>query len=168
MFVVKHKNATNKLKNEKRRVDKMLKEKLMEDLKCAMREKNEIKKNTVTMIKAAILQIEKDKQIQLEDTQILEIISKEAKKRKDALVEFEKSGRQDLVDQTHEELAVIKAYLPEELSTEELEKMIEDTIKEVQAIDMKDMGKVMQAVKAKTTGRADGKTINEIVRKKLS
>jgi len=92
----------------------MLKEKLMEDLKNAMKEKNEIKKNTVTMIKAAVLQIEKDKQIQLDDTQIVEIISKEAKKRKDALVEFEKSGRQDLVDQTNEELAVIKAYLPEE------------------------------------------------------
>ena len=146
----------------------MLKEKLMEDLKNAMKEKNEIKKNTVTMIKAAVLQIEKDKQIQLEDTQILEIISKEAKKRKDALVEFEKSGRQDLVNQTNEELAVIKEYLPEELSIEELEKIIEETIKEVNAVDMKDMGKVMQAVKTKTTGRADGKTINEIVKKKLS
>jgi len=146
----------------------MLKEKLMEDLKNAMKEKNEIKKNTVTMIKAAVLQIEKDKQIQLDDTQIVEIISKEAKKRKDALVEFEKSGRQDLVDQTNEELAVIKAYLPEELSIEELEKIIEETIQEVNAIDMKDMGKVMQAVKVKTTGRADGKTINEIVKRKLS
>ena len=146
----------------------MLKEKLMEDLKNAMKEKNEIKKNTVTMIKAAVLQIEKDKQIQLDDTQILEIISKEAKKRKDALVEFEKSGRQDLVDQTNEELAVIKEYLPEELSVEELEKIVEETIKEVNAIDMKDMGKVMQAVKTKTTGRADGKTINEIVKRKLS
>ncbi len=146
----------------------MLKEKLMEDLKSAMKEKNEIKKNTVTMIKAAVLQIEKDKQIQLDDTQILDIISKEAKKRKDALVEFEKSGRQDLVDQTNEELRVIKEYLPEELSLEELEAIIEDTIKEVGAVDMKDMGKVMQAVKAKTTGRADGKTINEIVKRKLS
>ncbi|MBO5142571.1 MAG: GatB/YqeY domain-containing protein [Clostridia bacterium] len=146
----------------------MLKEKLMEDLKNAMKEKNEIKKNTVTMIKAAVLQIEKDKQIVLDDTQIIDIISKEAKKRKDALVEFEKSGRQDLVDQTNEELAVIKAYLPEELSVEELENIIEETIKEVNAVDMKDMGKVMQAVKAKTTGRADGKTINEIVKKKLS
>lgn len=146
----------------------MLKEKLMEDLKNAMKERNEIKKNTVTMIKAAVLQIEKDKQIQLDDNQIIDIISKEAKKRKDALVEFEKSGRQDLVDQTNEELAVIKAYLPEELSTEELKKIIEETIVEVNAVDMKDMGKVMQAVKVKTTGRADGKTINEIVKKKLS
>lgn len=146
----------------------MLKEKLMEDLKNAMKEKNEIKKNTVTMIKAAILQIEKDKQIQLDDTQILDIISKEAKKRKDALAEFEKCGREDLVTQTNEELKVIKEYLPEELSTEELEKIIDETIAEVNAVDMKDMGKVMQAVKVKTTGRADGKTINEIVKRKLS
>jgi len=146
----------------------MLKEKLMEDLKSAMKEKNEIKKNTVMMIKAAVLQIEKDKQIQLDDTQIIDIISKEAKKRKDALVEFDKSGRQDLVEQTNKELEVIKAYLPEELSVEELEAIIDETIKEVNAIDMKDMGKVMQAVKQKTTGRADGKTINEIVRRKLS
>lgn len=146
----------------------MLKEKLMEDLKSAMKERNEIKKNTVTMIKAAVLQVEKDKQIQLDDTQIIDIISKEAKKRKDALVEFEKSGRADLVAQTNEELSVIKAYLPEELSIEELEKIVEETIAEVNAVDMKDMGKVMQSVKAKTTGRADGKTINEIVKKKLS
>lgn len=146
----------------------MLKEKLMEDLKSAMKEKNEIKKNTITMIKAAVLQVEKDKQIQLDDAQIIDIISKEAKKRKDALAEFEKCGREDLITQTNEELSVIKAYLPEELSTEELEKIVEETIVEVNAVDMKDMGKVMQAVKAKTTGRADGRTINEIVKKKLS
>lgn len=146
----------------------MLKEKLMEDLKTSMREKDEIRKNTVTMIKAAILQIEKDKQITLEDDQILDIIAKEAKKRKDALVEFEKSGRQDLIDQTNKELEIIKAYLPAELSLEELEKIVEETIQEVGAVDMKDMGKVMQAVKVKTTGRADGKTINEIVKKKLA
>ena len=146
----------------------MLKEKLMEDLKSAMKEKDEIRKNTVTMIKAAILQIEKDKQIQLTEDQILEIIAKEAKKRKDALVEFEKSGREDLVNQTKKELEIIKAYLPAELSREELEKIVVDVIQEVGAVDMKDMGKVMQAVKAKTTGRADGKIINEIVKSKLS
>ena len=145
-----------------------LKEKLMEDLKDAMKNKNEIKKNTVTMIKAAILQVEKDKQITLEDDAIVEIIAKEAKKRKDAIAEFEKAGREDLINQTNEELAIIKAYLPEELSTEELTKIIEEVIAEVGAETMKDMGKVMQAVKAKTAGRADGKTINEIVKSKLS
>ncbi len=145
-----------------------LKDQLMEDLKDAMKNKNEIKKNTVTMIKAAILQVEKDKQITLEDDAIVEIIAKEAKKRKDAIAEFEKAGREDLINQTNEELAIIKAYLPEELSTEELTKIIEETIAEVGAETMRDMGKVMQAVKTKTAGRADGKTINEIVKAKLS
>ena len=83
-------------------------------------------------------------------------------------MEFEKSGREDLVNQTKKELEIIKAYLPAELSREELEKIIVDVIQEVGAVDMKDMGKVMQAVKAKTTGRADGKIINEIVKSKLA
>ena len=145
-----------------------LKEQLMEDLKDAMKNKDELKKNTVTMIRAAIKQIEVDKRVELEDNDVIDIISKEAKKRKDALVEFEKAGRQDLIDQTNAELALIKKYLPEELSEEELTSIIEETIKEVGAETMKDMGKVMQAVKAKTAGRADGKTINEIVKAKLS
>ena len=145
-----------------------LKDKLMEDLKDAMKNKNEVKKNTITMIRAAIKQIEVDKRVELEDNDVIDIISKEAKKRKDALAEFEKAGREDLINQTNEELAIIKAYLPEELSEEELTQIIEDTIKEVGAETMKDMGKVMQAVKTKTAGRADGKTINEIVKAKLS
>ncbi len=146
----------------------MLKEKLMEDLKDSMKNHDEVKKNTVTMIRAAIKQIEVDKRVELEDNEIVEIISKEAKKRKDALAEFEKAGRDDLISQTNEELAIIKTYLPEELSVEELTSIIEETIKEVGAETMKDMGKVMQAVKTKTAGRADGKTINEIVKSKLS
>jgi len=145
-----------------------LKEKLMEDLKESMKNHDEVKKNTITMIRASIKQIEVDKRIELEDNDIIEIISKEAKKRKDALAEFEKAGREDLIAQTNEELAIIKTYLPEELSTEELTKIIEETIAEVGAETMKDMGKVMQAVKTKTSGRADGKTINEIVKSKLS
>lgn len=145
----------------------MLKEKLMEDLKSAMKDKDEVKKNTVTMIRAAILQIEKDTQTQLDDNAILEIIAKEAKKRKDSLADFEKSGREDLISQINSEISIIKNYLPEELSVEELTKIITDTVAEVGATSIKDMGKVMQSVKAKTTGRADGKTINEIVKKIL-
>ncbi len=145
-----------------------LKEKLMEDLKDAMKNHDEVKKNTITMIRAAIKQIEVDKRVELEDNDVIDIISKEAKKRKDALAEFEKAGRDDLINQTNEELAIIKNYLPEELSVEELTSIIEETIKEVGAETMKDMGKVMQAVKTKTAGRADGKTINEIVKSKLS
>ena len=88
----------------------MLKEKLMDDLKLAMREKNEIRKNTVQMVRAAILQIEKDKGIVVEDDKIIEIIAKEVKSKKDALVDFEKGGREDLISQTNEEIAILQEY----------------------------------------------------------
>ena len=146
----------------------MLKEKLLQDFKDAMKEKNELKKNTIMMIRAAILQIEKDTQKEVNDDVILEILSKEIKKRKDSLDDIIKSGREDLINQTNNEIAIIKEYLPEELSMEELEKIITEIINEVGASSMKDMGKVMQAAKAKTSGRADNKTINEIVKKKLA
>ena len=146
----------------------MLKEKLLQDFKEAMKEKNELKKNTIMMVRAAILQIEKDTQKELNDDAILEILAKEVKKRKDSLEDIEKSGREDLIKQVNDEMAIIKAYLPEELSMEELEKIIDEVISETGATSMKDMGKVMQAAKAKTTGRADNKVINEIVKKKLS
>lgn len=146
----------------------MLKEKLLQDFKEAMKEKNELKKNTIMMLRAAILQIEKDTQKELNDDAILEILAKEIKKRKDSLEDIEKSGREDLIKQVNDEMAIIKAYLPEELSMEELEKIIEEVIAETGATSMKDMGKVMQVAKAKTAGRADNKVINEIVKKKLS
>lgn len=146
----------------------MLKEKLLQDFKEAMKEKNELKKNTIMMVRAAILQIEKDTQKELNDDAILEILAKEIKKRKDSLEDIEKSGREDLIKQVNDEMAIIKAYLPEELSMEELEKIIEEVIAETGATSMKDIGKVMQAAKAKTAGRADNKVINEIVKKKLS
>ena len=146
----------------------MLKEKLLQDFKEAMKEKNELKKNTIMMVRAAILQIEKDTQKELNDDAILEILAKEIKKRKDSLEDIEKSGREDLIKQVNDEMAIIKAYLPKDLSLEELEKIIEEVIAETGATSMKDMGKVMQAAKAKTAGRADNKVINEIVKKKLS
>ena len=146
----------------------MLKEKLLQDFKEAMKEKNELKKNTIMMVRAAILQIEKDTQKELNDDAILEILAKEIKKRKDSLEDIEKSGREDLIKQVNDEMAIIKAYLPKELSLEELEKIIEEVIAETGATSMKDMGKVMQAAKAQTAGRADNKIINEIVKKKLS
>ena len=137
-------------------------------IKEAMKEKNELKKNTIMMVRAAILQIEKDTQKELNDDAILEILAKEIKKRKDSLEDIEKSGREDLIKQVNDEMAIIKAYLPKELSLEELEKIIEEVIAETGATSMKDMGKVMQAAKAKTAGRADNKVINEIVKEKLS
>ena len=142
----------------------MLKEKLMEDLKSAMRNKEEIKKNTVQMVRAAILQIEKDKGIQVEDDKILEIIAKEVKSKRDALKDFEKAAREDLIAQTNEEIAVLQEYLPKQLSREEIKVELEKIIAEVGATTMKDMGNVMKEAKAKMGASADGKTINEVAK----
>ncbi len=146
----------------------MLKEKLLEDMKVSMRDKKVIRKNVIQMVRAAILQVEKDKQIELNDEQITEIIAKESKKRKDSLADYEKSGRQDLIDQINEEIAILAEYLPQPLSTEEIEKIVEEVIAETGASTMKDMGKVMKEAKEKIGPAADGKTINEIVKQKLN
>ena len=142
----------------------MLKEKLMEDLKEAMRSKNEIKKNTVQMVRAAILQIEKDKGIQVEDDRILEIIAKEVKSKRDALKDFEKAERQDLIDQTNQEIEVLQQCLPKQLSKEEIKVELEKIIAEIGATTMKDMGAIMKEAKAKMGASADGKTINEVAK----
>jgi Uncharacterized conserved protein len=144
-----------------------LKERLQEDFKNAMREKNDIKKNTIVMIKAAILQIEKDTQTQLEDDKIIEIIAKEGKKRKEALPNYEKSGREDLIQQIKQEIEVVNEYLPKQLTEEDLIPIIQEAINEVGAVDIKDIGKVMQLAKSKVGVRADGRMINEIVKKLL-
>ena len=120
------------------------------------------------MVRSAILQVEKDTQKELSENEIIEIISKELKKRKESVSDIEKSGRTDLLENINEEIAIIKAYLPEELSKEEIERIVVETIAEVGATTMKEMGKVMQAVKPKVAGRADNKLVNEIVRAKLA
>ena len=146
----------------------MLKEKLLEDLKQAMKEKNVIRKNVVQMVRAAILQVEKDKLIEVTDEQIVEIIAKEAKKRKDSIADYEKSGRQDLLDQIKQEIAILEEYLPEQLSEQEIEENIKAIITNLEASSMKDMGKVMKTAKEELGASADGKTINEIAKKLLS
>ena len=146
----------------------MLKEKLMDDLKTAMREKDALKKDTVQMIRAAILQEEKDNAVTLEDDKIIEIIAKEAKKRKDAAADFEKSGRADLIEKNNKELEIITSYLPKQLSVEEIEVIVKEIVVALGATSMKDMGNVMKEAKAKIGAAADGKTINEVVKSLLS
>ncbi len=146
----------------------MLKEKLMNDLKNAMREKDEIKKNTVQMVRAAILQIEKDKGITVEDEKIIEIIAKEVKGKKDAIQDFEKGGRQDLIDQTNKEIEILQEYLPKQLTKEELKIEIEKVINDLGATSMKEMGIVMKEAKARIGAAADGRTINEVVKELLN
>lgn len=142
----------------------MLKEKLMADLKNSMKNKDEIRKNTVQMVRAAILQIEKDKGIQVEDSKILEIIAKEVKTKNDALKDFKKAGREDLINQTKQEIAILQEYLPEQLSREEIKAEVEKIIAEIGATTMKDMGTIMKKAKEKMGATADGKTINEIAK----
>lgn len=146
----------------------MLKEKLLEDLKVSMKDKNVTRKNVVQMVRAAVLQVEKDKQIEVTDEQIVEIIAKEAKKRKDSIIDYEKSGRQDLLEQIREEISILEEYLPEQLSIEEVEAKVKEMIAELGANSMKDMGIVMKAAKERLGASADGKTINDIAKKLLS
>ena len=146
----------------------MLKEKLLEDLKIAMKEKDAITKNTIQMIRAAILQTEKDKQIELDDNSILEIISKQVKQKNDALEQFEKADRQDLIEQTKLEINILKEYLPKQLSREEVEQIVVDLSRTLGISDMKGMGTLIKSAKAKIGAGSDGKTISEVVKKVLN
>ena len=146
----------------------MLKEKLLNDLKDAMKAKDTNKKNAVQMVRTAILQIEKDKCIEVTDEQIIDIIAKEVKTRKDSLVEFEKAERQDLIDQTNSEISVLEQYLPKQLTDEELELQVKEIVEKVGATTIKDMGKVMKEAKVTIGAKADVKRINEMVKKILA
>ena len=146
----------------------MLKEKLLEDLKNCMKNKNVVRKNVIQMVRAAILQVEKDNSITLDDNQIIDIIAKESKKRKDSLDDYEKSGRQDLINELKEEIDILAEYLPKQLSMEEVEKIVKEVIEAEGATSMKDMGKVMKSAKEKIGAASDGRTINEAVKKLLS
>lgn len=142
----------------------MLKEKLMEDLKESMKNKDTVRKNTVQMVRASILQIEKDKGIEVEDSKIIDIIAKEVKTKKDALKDFEKAERQDLIDLTNREIEVLQEYLPKQLSRDEVKEKVQKIITEIGATSMKDMGAIMKEAKAKMGASAEGKTINEVAK----
>ena len=146
----------------------MLKEKLLEDLKNCMKEKNVVRKNVIQMVRAAILQVEKDKHIELNDKQIIEIIAKESKKRRDSIKDYEKSGREDLINEIKEEIEILTEYLPKQLSIEEVEMIVKEVIESEGATSIKDMGKVMKSAKEKIGASSDGKTINEVVKKLLA
>ncbi|WP_437130244.1 GatB/YqeY domain-containing protein [Peptostreptococcus russellii] len=144
-----------------------LKERLQEDLKSSMKNKDTVRKSVITLIRAAIKQYEVDNRIELSEEGVIDIISKQLKQRNDSLVEFEKANREDLIEEAKSEIQVLEAYLPQQLSETELEKIVVDVISEVGATSMKDMGKIMTIIKPKTAGRADGRKINELVKKNL-
>ncbi|MBD9220093.1 MAG: GatB/YqeY domain-containing protein [Clostridiales bacterium] len=145
-----------------------LKETLLQDLKVAMKEKDTIRKNTIQLVRAGVLQIEKDNHVELDDEGVLDVVAKELKKRRDSLPEFEKSGRTDLIDNLNKEIEVLLGYLPEQLTEDEIKKIVEETIAETGASSMKDMGKVMGAVSPKVKGRADNRVVSGYVKELLS
>ena len=145
-----------------------LKEKLFSDLKDAMKQKDNIKKDAVQMVRAGILQIEKDTKTELDDDAVIEVIAKEIKKCYDVLPDYEKSGRQELIDELNLKLQIFKSYLPEQLTEDEVKQIVADTINEIGAESMKDMGKVMAIVQPKVKGRADGKLVSGIVKQLLA
>ncbi|HMM70413.1 MAG TPA: GatB/YqeY domain-containing protein, partial [Gudongella oleilytica] len=136
-----------------------LKDKLMEEFKSSMRSKDTIRKNTVTMVRAAIKQREVDERIELGDEEVLEIISKQLKEKKMAIEEFRKGNRQDLVDLTEAEMSILLEYLPKQLSEEEVEQIVRETIDEIGATSLKEIGTIMKTVMPKVKGRADGNMI---------
>lgn len=145
-----------------------MKEELLQDLKEAMKNKETLRKDTITMLRAAILQVEKDSQKTLNDDEICAIVAKEVKKRKESVKEYEDAGREDIAENLKKEIEILSKYLPEQLTEEEIRKMVEDAIKESGAVSPRDMGKVMSILRPKTAGKADGKLVSDIVKEKLA
>ena len=146
-----------------------IKDQLTQDMKQAMkdREAGKLRLSVIRMVRSNIKNIEINDKKELNDDEVLAVLMKEVKMRQDSLEEFQKAGREELVAQAKEEIAILKAYLPEALSDEELKAIVAEVIAAVGATSPKEMGKVMPAVMAKAKGRADGKRINAIVRELL-
>ncbi|GAA0685904.1 MULTISPECIES: GatB/YqeY domain-containing protein [Clostridium] len=145
-----------------------IKERLQEDWKQAMKSKDKFRSSTISLAKSAILLVEKTDGIKLEDEQVIEILAKEVKQRNEAILEFQKGNRQDLVDSAKAEIEILKEYLPQQLSEEEIKKIVIDVADNLGASSMKDMGKVMAEVRPKIVGRADGRLVSSIVKNYLN
>ncbi len=141
---------------------------LSEDLKTAMKAKEKIKVQTIRMVRAQLKDFQIAKRDELTEEDEISVLTNAAKKRKEALELYEKSDRQDLIEQEKQELEIISAYLPAQLSKEEVEKVVLKVMEEVGASSPQDLGKVMGATMKDLKGKADGKMVQEIVREKLS
>ncbi|OGV89984.1 aspartyl-tRNA amidotransferase [Microgenomates group bacterium RBG_19FT_COMBO_39_10] len=145
-----------------------MKDKIQSDLNQALKEKKENVVSTLRLLLAEIHNQEIAKQSQLSEEEIIGLIQKEIKQRKESIEAYQKGKRSDLVAKEKEELATLNKYLPQQLSAEELETMVQSVIKEIGASGLGDFGKVMGAVMAKVKGQADGQTVSEAVKKVLS
>ena len=144
-----------------------LKEQLQNDLKEAMKAKDSFKRDTIRFLMSAIKQVEVDTRKELSDADIVKIIQKSIKQREEAAQQYKEGGREDLYEKEIKEAQILKAYLPKQLSDEELAQEVQAIIQEVGATSMKEMGKVMQTATKKLAGQADGKRISEMVKKLL-
>lgn len=145
-----------------------LKERISEDVKTAMRAKERDRLGVLRLLSAAIKQREVDERIELDDTQVLAVIDKMCKQRRDSLEQFEAAGRDDLAKQESFELDILQGYMPEPLGADELSALIGETIRATGAESVRDMGAVMNALREQVQGRADMKAVSQAVREQLS
>ncbi|HWQ43905.1 MAG TPA: GatB/YqeY domain-containing protein [Desulfosporosinus sp.] len=146
-----------------------LKDRLVEDMKVAMKAKEEgkVRLSVIRMVRAGIRNAEIDGKIEFTDAQVIEVLARELKQRRDELEEFKKADRPETVQALEKEISVLMEYLPQQLSEGEIRQLIQETVTAVGAQGPKDLGKVMGALSPKTKGRADGKTVNLLVRELL-
>ena len=145
-----------------------IKDRLQEDWKTALKAKDKFKTSVISTAKAAILLVEKTDNRKLEEDEVITILAKEVKQRRESMLEFEKGNRQDLVDQCEAEIKILLEYLPQQLGEEEIKQIVKESAEEVGANSIKDMGKVMAAVRPKVVGKADGKLVSQIVKDYLN
>ncbi|EAH4941363.1 GatB/YqeY domain-containing protein [Campylobacter coli] len=145
-----------------------LKEQILNDIKEAMKQKDDFKRDTLRTLSAAFKQVEVDERIELSDERILKIIASEIKKRKDAIELYSKGGREDLAQKEQKEIALFESYLPQQLSDEELQAALKEMIANLGVSSLKDQGLVMKEAKAKFGARVDGKRLNVTLRELLN
>jgi uncharacterized protein YqeY len=145
-----------------------LKERITDDMKAAMRAGEKERLGTIRMLQAAIKQREVDERITLDDTQVLAVVEKMLKQRKESIAQFEQGGRTDLADKERSEITQLQAYLPEQLSDADVDALIKAAIASTGAVSVKDMGKVMGVVKAQAAGKADMGAVSARIKAALS
>lgn len=144
-----------------------LKDRLLNDMKESMKNKDKDRLSVIRMARAAILNAEKEKMRELEEEEVIEVLAREVKQRKESIPEFEKGNRPDLVEKIQREIDVLMEYLPKQLTETEIEDIVRQTIMELGANSLKDMGKVMGKLMPQLKGRADGSLVNKIVKQLL-
>lgn len=145
-----------------------IKEQLQKDWIQAMKEKNKGLSSVLSMARAALLQAEKTDNHLVQDPEALQILAKEVKQRRDAIPEFQRGNRQDLVDQANFEIETLMSYLPQQMSGDAIKSLIKEQAELLEANNIKDMGKLMQALKLLTAGKADGKLVGDLAKEYLS